>query len=428
MAELHIAEIGELFSLDDGFDFLSDQNMLEYDFIIIDTDSLIEEVNRKSETQIKKRFKDLKDFVAKKNIPVVFLCATENSFAVLIGEQRTIFEYLALDVAEERCSGKKIENNSNSIFSGFLKVYGTDLEYVVGYSNHPGTSIGNAKSKSLSIGFYTKDFVFLPTITEDSRISNDEFILALYEVCRSIRKDGEVNQFPAWANEYLLPGEKSERQYLESIEAEIIRLNKEKADSQIRLDIFLPLKQLWSGTGVSLENAAKLVFSEIGFSLLPTEHGRDDIIMRWKEQVIIVEVKGQSKSAAEKNAAQLEKWVSMYITDNNTIPKGLLLINTYREQPLAERTQPSFPHQMLKYSTSRDHCLLTTLQLCNLLLYCRSNPDHREAEIEKLINTAGIYEGFLNWPDYIEVIKRVKSGKPKGKKSTESDTKVSESF
>jgi len=52
--------------------------------------------------------------------------------------------------------------------------------------------------------------------------------------------------------------------------------------------------------------------------------------MKWREQIVIVEVKGQNKSAAEKNAAQLEKWLSTYFAENGVAPKGMLLVNTFR--------------------------------------------------------------------------------------------------
>ncbi|MNL63055.1 hypothetical protein D3C87_1871450 [compost metagenome] len=57
---------------------------------------------------------------------------------------------------------------------------------------------------------------------------------------------------------------------------------------------------------------------------------------------------------------------------------------------------------MLKYSMDRDHCLLTTIQLCTLLLHCRANPDDKDAEVDNLISTTGIYKSLKSWKDYIE--------------------------
>jgi hypothetical protein len=418
LADLHFAEIGKLFDHIDGFDFLSDQNMLEYDFIIIDTDYLIKEIKGQPESWLSKRFNELEEFVTRKNMPIVFLCSCENSFYTLKDWSTTIYEFLNIDVIEERRSGKKIEVNSSSLFSEFLKVYFTELEYCIGYSKHPGTSIGNASARNLSIGFYTRDFVFLPTLGEDCGISDYEFLEDLYKVCKSVRNNEEPIKLPEWTNNYCLPGEQSEKQHLKTLEEKIAALEIEKDNTLKRLSNYLPLKQLWSATGNQLEDAAKLAFSELGFHLLPTEHGRDDIIMKWKDQIVVVEVKGQTKSAAEKNAAQLEKWAAMYKSDHDITPKALLLVNTYRERPLSDRTEASFPDQMLKYTIDRKHCLMTTTQLCNLLLYCRNNPDKQEETIENLISTIGIFEPFNKWSEYIELTQEQKPKNTSVKKGT----------
>lgn len=404
MGEIHIAEIGELFINEDGFDFLSDQNMLEYDFILIDNDWLIGSIHEQPMSLIQDRFNDLKDFISTKKIPVVFFCSKGGRFASLTFSS-SIYECLDIDVTEKRTTGKKIEIKDNTLFSDFLKRNVHNFDYSVGFSTYPGTSIGNAKSQALSIGFYTTDFVFLPSFAEETDYDESEFLSELYEICRNIRKDEPVLNIPKWANGYLLPGEKDEKEKLKKIESEIARLNEQRVKSENRFSTFLSLKQLWSGSGTVLESAVKKVFEELGFTMLRAEPGRDDIIMTWKEQTVIVEVKGQNKSAAEKNAAQLEKWVSTYLAEKDVTPKGILLVNTYRELPLADRTQPSFPNQMLGYSKARKHCLMTTLQLCTLLLYCRANPNQKDSEVEKLLNTVGPYQPSIVWNEFIETQK-----------------------
>lgn len=88
----------------------------------------------------------------------------------------------------------------------------------------------------------------------------------------------------------------------------------------------------------------------------------------------VVEIKGVTGSAAEKHAAKLEKWVSTYYEENEVKPKGILVVNTYRDQPLIDRPEVSFPHQMLKFCSQREHCLLTSTQLLSLYLDVKKNP------------------------------------------------------
>ena len=265
VSEIHIAEIGDLFINEDGFDFLSDQNMLEYDFIIIDSGSLIESINGNSLSKIKNRFSDLKDFISIKNIPVVFFCTSGGAFAEMSSKKgNSLYECLEIDVTEKSAVGKKIEVNNDTLFSDFLKRNVHNFDYNIGFATYPGISIGNAKSKTLSIGFYTKDYIFLPSIAEDTDYDESIFLNQLYEICRNIRKDQAEFHVSEWAMEYLLPGEKNEKEKLKNIEQEISHLNEERIKSENRLSTLLPLKQLWTASGTLLENAAKKVFEELG--------------------------------------------------------------------------------------------------------------------------------------------------------------------
>lgn len=403
MNDIHIAEIGELFSLDEGFSFLSNQNMLEYDFIVIDIISLIQSIDGQLLSKIINRFNDLKEFISNKNIPVVFFCTGSASFSQkLPGPDKYIYEILGIEVEEVDSRGKKIECRNETLFTNWLKNNIEYFDYTLCFSQFPGVSIGNAKSKPHSIGFYTKDFIFLPSINEDADFHSYDFLGELYTICKSVRKGDEQILLPEWSVNYLLPGEQLERENLNHINQELERLTIKRKAVERRLSTFLPLKQLWSGSGTTLENAARKVFEELGFTFLPSEANRDDIIMQLGKQIVIVEVKGLNKSAAEKNAAQLEKWVSTFIAEKGATPKGILLVNTFKEIPISNRTQPSFPNQMLSYATNRNHCLLTTVQLCSLLLYCRENPNHKNQEIKKLLNTSGVYTSFDKWDDFIE--------------------------
>jgi hypothetical protein len=404
MGDLHVAEVGSFFSNEDSFMFLSDQNLLEYDFIIVDTDTLISEIHGRSLKLVQKRIAELKEFIKRKNIPVVFMCSGEHSFACN-GKGFTISEILELEADFESITGRKIEPNSESLFGDFLKKYSEDLEYLIGFSKHPGISIGNAKSRSLPIGFYTKDFVFMPTFQDEPNISDDEFLEDLYSLCKNVRKNEDVINIPEWTKNYYLPGEKDDKKKLIEIELAIAKLEEERTLSIQRLSNYFPLKQLWTSTGSTLENVVKKVFEELGFNIFPSSSGRDDITMKWNDQVIVVEIKGQTKSASEKNAAQLEKWVSTYYSDYGIMPKGLLIVNAFREIPLENRNGISFPDQMLPYSKSRQHCLLTTLQLCGLLLSSRENSDSKALLVKKLLDTEGRFEYFLDWREFLAVEK-----------------------
>lgn len=145
------------------------------------------------------------------------------------------------------------------------------------------------------------------------------------------------------------------------------------------------------------------IFSELGFEILQAEKNRDDLIVKYGDDIAVVEIKGLSHSAGEKNAAQLEKWRATYLEIHGVNPKGILLVNTYRETPLAERNQPDFPEQMLRYAVGREHCLITAVQFLTLYYEAVKNPQFKEAIIKSLFETVGRYTGNFKWQDYIKI-------------------------
>ena len=136
------------------------------------------------------------------------------------------------------------------------------------------------------------------------------------------------------------------------------------------------------------------VLSELGVEATTGAPGRDDLILKFEGRVAVAEVKGVTKSAQEKHAAQLEKWVSEYFTEHGVHPKGILIVNPYCNLPLDKRTEQAFPNQMLKYSTNREHCLLTTVQLLGILLTTWDRPEIRPEIVRSIFDNVGVFDGY----------------------------------
>jgi len=160
--------------------------------------------------------------------------------------------------------------------------------------------------------------------------------------------------------------------------------------------------QLYLGTGRALELQVKEVLELLGGTVTEPEPGRDDWRVQFPEGQAVVEVKGVTKSAAEKHAAQLEKWVANHFEETAEQAKGLLVVNAWRELPLDERVEDAFPDQMLRYSTARQHCLMTGLQLFvireEIALGVSDPADWRS----KIMATAGVLNGASEWQEYIQ--------------------------
>src|SRR5262249_14378986 len=147
------------------------------------------------------------------------------------------------------------------------------------------------------------------------------------------------------------------------------------------------LKTLFTGTGNELESKVEFVFKNLGFEIHDTVSNRDDLIVKYKDRIAVIEVKGVVGSAAEKNATQLEKWVTEYHFENEIEPKGILIVNAFKDIELKDRKDPTFPNQMLSYSIKKEHCLISSTQLLCLYFDAIKNPDKKEELINSLFDT-----------------------------------------
>jgi hypothetical protein len=172
-----------------------------------------------------------------------------------------------------------------------------------------------------------------------------------------------------------------------------------------RLALLKKYKGLFTSTGEQLENTVKEVFEKLGFQMLPTIKGRADIIAKYKDTDVVVEIKGLTKSASEENTMQLEKWVIEFREAEKRIPKSILLVNAFLKLPLEERKEKVFPSQMQKLSKGRGQCLITTTQLLCLFIEISNNPKCKEARIAELLSTEGVYTRYSNYSRFIKKVK-----------------------
>lgn len=213
----------------------------------------------------------------------------------------------------------------------------------------------------------------------------------------------EIGDFslPSWADQYQLPQEQEQINTISDKDREINEMVLTISQEKEKLNKLKEYKLLISGSGKSLELIVKRVFEDLGFTATEGKVGRDDLILTYKDKIAVAEIKGLSKSASEKNAAQLEKWVMEYFTENSVHPKGFLIINSFNNLPLKDRDKEDFPHQMLNFSEHREHCLITTTQLLGLLLKVKENPGQRDTLINELFSTIGKYPRFLDFKEFL---------------------------
>lgn len=321
----------------------------------------------------------------------------KNMKTTRIVDELDILKFLPCSFNTVTAEGSSIEPLRNPFFNDFWKNHIGEMLYTAYFDGEFGNPLAKIKGTNKVIASYLPiengNLVFIPKFIneDDDEELEARFLNSLIQIATNLKESTGDYSLPSWSQNYIVPGEEEFKNELLNLEAELdsvkhkISIKKEKL---LSLDEY---KLLFTGTGRSLEVQVSKVFKELGFMVSEGVPGRDDLILSYNDKVAVVEIKGVTKSAAEKHAAQLEKWASEYLASNEIAPKGILIVNAFKDTPLIDRTEAAFPAQMLKYCESRDHCLLTGVQLINIYFYFKQHPETKDAIIESIFNTKGVY-------------------------------------
>jgi hypothetical protein len=225
------------------------------------------------------------------------------------------------------------------------------------------------------------------------------FVGALLELLGQLRSSGE--KLPAWTSDYALEREADQFAALQAAGKRVARAQDKVAELEADLARLRERKALFSGSGLGLEVAVEHALRALGFDVEHGAVGRTDRVIIWKGREAVVEIKGVEKSAAEKHAAQLQKWVSERHAETGNEPKGILVVNAWRNTPLADRGKPAFPDQMLGYAERQRHCLVTGLQLLCAWADAEANPARRDELAASLLDTSGRWERYEAWQSVV---------------------------
>ncbi len=435
----------------DEINFKSNTTFLEYDLLIWNPNDLLREYTQNTFRQypsldednsarflkdIQRRTDEMNEMLEIGRSVVIFMPEPQQVY-VDNGEKtqtgtgknrRTIRKRNKLSLSDTipiwpdttEASGRNIEVRAKGPFTSFWERNEFSLAYRA-YFKAPtgGAPVFFIKGTGRVIGTYQKvnngNLLFIPSLSVpdifDDTMPEDfipgeaeeEFIPSLIDLIEELKKDAGDFELPAWSKEYILPNETEERINLFSLEKDLedilTNISRQK-DVIAELEKY---KLLLTGSGRALEIQVKKVFEELGFTVIEGLPGRDDLILKYGQEIAVVEIKGISKSAAEKHAAQLEKWTSEFYFTHNIKPKGILIVNAYKDIPIQERKDAAFPNQMLDFSKKRDHCLITSHQLLSLYLDCKNDDEKKNSMIELMFNTKGIFNEYQDWTNYIHL-------------------------
>jgi len=362
--------------------FESSQTIFEFDSVFVDCRDLFP--NGLNPNVINFRKGEFLDFLALGRTIVVFTVPFQLEI---------IFPVPSMNLRP--ISGKRVRFEGPDHLKAFCDAVNPDMQYLTHFEKSVGQSFLFVPDTSKAVASLIKvqrgyilllpwmdwNFQYPSAFTESSA----RFIGAFEKLNEYLAPKKPRMELPAWSTHYGWQQERELRNNLNSFEKQKDDIAKLIEKTSKELDVEDKLKILFTAKGDVLVNAIIEVFRSLGVKADGGDPGRDDISIEFDGKPVVAEVKGKKKSGAEEDAAQLEKWVAGFKAEKGVDPKGILLINAYCETPLAERSEPPFPHQMLKYSTQREHCLITTLQLLGLFLEARAHPEKRpELRVSKL--------------------------------------------
>lgn len=418
--------------------FSSDKTILEYDALLVDLKNIFEEYASHTEFNGLPRITDhdstrlKKDLARRKNEIKEFLESGKN-IIVIDGNDECVYCYsgnktvsgtgrnaqttylvedvhssslLPVTISSLNLTGKSVLFTNKKII-GILKKYIDYIEYRTTYENIEDKNVlMTIKGTKKVVSYYEKIgnglLIFAPDLAFDKTDHKKECILEKKYYNDLAKLNTVISQnkidLPLYSKKYLLPNEELMISDIEKSKDKLNKLMIDIGNKEAKLYDLQKQKIMFTGTGTPLEINSVENFKEMGFSIIKYDPDSvdEDIVIKYKEKIAVVEVKGVSGSATEKHTSQIVKWKSEYHIENDILPKGILLVNAFNEKELEKRHE-YFPNQMLKYATHQEICLLTTIQLYNIKEHLKNDPNEKEKIVNEIFRTNGVYKGFEDW-------------------------------
>lgn len=395
---MDICSLGRAFSGVTEIEFDTARTVFDFDAVFIDAAGLVEGKG-KHPRAIECRRNEFVEFLTLNRTIVVFTAPIQ------------LHEFLPIDeLGVKAISGNRVDFKGPDYLKVFWESVQHDMQFFAHFTRPLGQEFLFVSATNKPVGAILRHqcghLLFLPRLKWNPNPVNYQevcvhFVTAFEKLNEHLSPKKQILNSPAWSTHYGWDRERELRVDLASFQMKSDEITKKITTTTIELEVEDKLKALFTGTGNVLVETVISVFQELGVKAGPGEPGRDDVVVEFDGKNAVIEVKGRKSSAAESDAAQLEKWVAGFMEKNEKGAKGILLVNAYCETPLADRTNAAFPNQMLKYSTQREHCLMTTIQLLGLLLEVRAHPEKCVALVNSLFSTVGVHTQFTDWQAFL---------------------------
>lgn len=170
---------------------------------------------------------------------------------------------------------------------------------------------------------------------------------------------------PDWAASITVSGAELLKSKLGDAQGQLAALRDDVGKLEMALEELDRWKELLYETGHRLQSRVGEAFKLFGAEILPSVVS-DEFIIKWNDERLLVEVKGNQKGIAEADLAQLMKDLSNHFAETTEDIGGLLVGNAWRLLALDERERGAtvtFPPNVVRTARNRRVKLLSTTDL-----------------------------------------------------------------
>ncbi len=405
---LKIISVGLTFKSSDvlNINFEDKQTLLDSDIVIIDPESfnrywkdahvLKNGITYLSSSlgsnQIRKTFelrkKEITTLLDKGKVLITFLSPIQKIHAEINNgkcDDITNYDFLPDDefyILNDLVNGKGDSiklHNPKHLFANYYKAYQNELEYFAYFDikkiDSDNFFLLNKSDKLIGFSKNSKNglLVFLPY----PRNINEEKLLGVLIKCANPYLSKEIRTLaPEWIRDFEISGEAELVGKINSLNAKIQEIEKQKSEVERELNGLNEFKALLYEQGKLLEESAIRAFRILGFGAEKRKKDdmEHDIILTSPEGRAIVEVEGRDNDSIHIGKLdQLSRVVDEDFTLTGIYPEGILLGNHFRYvHPL--KREAAFTDKVKIASGRKNLILLTTFELYKATNRVLKNP------------------------------------------------------
>ncbi len=422
----------------DSVEFYTDKHFLDYDIVVLDPRGALHgqshdyhvldgilELDRREGVRFRKRLAiaqgKLVEFVNKGRTAIIFVrqlptlkhpSERSSAFTDLVDlNQFMPWDKNSLVGGE----GQNIAFRTHDAFKDFWAETGDIWTYNARFKSSPELPLAHVagyeddvvaaaiRTKELGYAVMTPVAAFDSGLADECSLHVKRFLDAVRALDANLHAAVAASDLPDWTANYHLPDELEEIIAIAETERGLHELQLRLEAQANSLHARRLHKLLFTSHDSPLEEAVDRVLTELGMEVVPGPKRRVDRIATYGDQLLAIEIQGVKAGAKENHARSLTQWVQDVAVEKGKEPNGLLVVNTFRETELGERTGNSWPGETLAVCTKQGHCAITGLQLLGLYLDALKHPDKKDELVRRLFETVGEFLDYKDWHEFIVV-------------------------